>query len=139
MKPIANVGDLVSVRGHGMRVFKVTAFSHEFHVDAENVSEEIYYDLMCVTTFEYTLADQFDILIIEQANGKPIEYMPEVMRVEEDSTSVDALLDELRDAMNLIEIFGEHEDDEKKDRKYALKVDEIKAKLKEAVNENAAR
>ena len=139
MEPIANIGDLVSARGHGMRIFEVVAFSHEFHVDVENTSEEIYYDLRCVTTSEYNLADQSDILIIEQANGKPIEYMPEVMRVEEDSTSVNALLDELRDAMNLIEIFGEHEDDEKKDRKYALKVDEIKAKLKEAVNENAAR
>src|SRR5690625_7855588 len=80
MEPIANIGDLVSARGHGMRVFEGSAFSHEFHVDAENTSEEIYYDLRCVTTSEYNFADQSDILIIEKADGRPIEYMPEISK-----------------------------------------------------------
>jgi len=134
MEPIANIGDLVSARGHGMRIFEVVAFSHEFHVDAENTSEEIYYDLRCVTTSEYNLADQFDILVIEKAVGKPVEYMPKDKREEDDNRSenVDELLDELRDAMELVNLFGDHEDDAKEDRKLALKVCEIKAKLREA-------
>src|SRR5699024_2346481 len=42
---------------------------------------------------------------------------------------IDELLDELSDVNGLIELFGEHEDDELEDRKYVLRKTEIEAKL----------
>ena len=135
MEPIANIGDLVSVKEQGMRIFEVIGFSHEYQIDAENVFEEIYYDLVCVTTAEFMLADQFSVNVVESAGGKPVDYLPKIERSEprvEEEPTVDDLLDELRDALELRELFGDHEDDEKKDRKIALKVCEVKAKLKEA-------
>ena len=42
---------------------------------------------------------------------------------------IDELLDELSDVNGLIELFGEHEDDDLQDRKYVLRKTEIEAKL----------
>jgi len=136
MEPIANIGDLVSVREHGMRIFEVIGFSHEYQIDAENVFEEIYYDLMCVSTAGFVMADQSSVNVVESAGGKPVEYLPKMERSEpriEAEPIIDDLLDELRDALELREMFGDHEDDEKEDRKIALKVCEVKAKLKERI------
>ena len=48
---------------------------------------------------------------------------------------IDDLLIELYDVNQLIKNFGEHEDDDRKDRKYSLRKNEIEAKLKEIVDE----
>lgn len=70
-----------------------------------------------------------------------VQYTSEPREVDDDvikrakSDKVDELLAELSDVMTLIEMFGEHEDDEKKDRKYTLRANEIKAKLIELTAE----
>src|SRR5690625_3952787 len=48
---------------------------------------------------------------------------------------IDDLLIELYDVNQLIKNFGEHEDDDRKDRKYILRKNELEAKLKEIVEE----
>lgn len=50
---------------------------------------------------------------------------------------IDDLLVDLYDVNSLIRNFGEHEDDEKRDRKYVLKKNEIEAKLKEITEEGS--
>ena len=48
---------------------------------------------------------------------------------------IDDLLIELYDVNQLIKNFGDHEDEDRKDRKYILRKNEIEAKLKEIVEE----
>ena len=132
IRPIANIGDLVSVKGYGIRTFQVDAFSHEFHYDAENVSEEIYYDVTCTTTLEYLLADQSAIAVVSRAAGAPQYLQANVKRPQATAhvPTTDELLDELSDALALKEMFGEPGNPDG-DLSYALRVDEIKAKLRD--------
>lgn len=118
IRPIAKIDDIIYVKGYGFRMFRVYAITYEYHRDAENELEEIYYDIVCMKTYECLVADQEDNSIV----------------TEEEETSIDDLLADLSDALAMQELFGEHEDHEKKDRKYSLRVCELKAKLREQSN-----
>lgn len=133
LRPIANIGDLITVKGYGIRTFQVDAFTHEFHYDAETQLEEIYYDVTCVQSFEQLVADQEDIAIVSRAANAPKYLNANIKRpaTTAHNPSVDDLLFDLSDALALRERFGDHEDDVRQDRKYALKVCEIKAKIRE--------
>jgi len=134
LKPIANIGDIVRVEGYGLRTFEVVAYSYERYIDAENDVDDIWYDVACTQTTDLILAGQEDITVLIRKGASPIGQLTPTIEEEppeDDSPTIDDLLEELSDTLALIERFGEHEDDERRDRKYSLRACEIKAKLKE--------
>ena len=133
INPAANIGDIVSVLGYGIRTFEVYAYTYEHYIDAENEYTDLIYEVTCTQTLESIFAGQEDISIVVRKGAQPVgKIIPLGQPKEvEKEPSVDDLLDELSDTLAMIERFGEHEDDEKRDRKYALKACEIKAKLRE--------
>lgn len=132
MEPVAGINDIITVDGYGIRTFRVNSFSFEHYVDAEFEFSEIWYDIVCIDTGEELLASNEEVTVVLRAEESIGYKPPEIKEKEPAGPGIDELLDELRDALELVEIFGEHEDEEKEDRKYALKVAEVKAKLKEA-------
>src|SRR5699024_7375646 len=125
-QPTANVGDIITIKGYGIRTFKVESLTHERYIDEENDVDEIYYDCTCEKTFEPMFANQEDVTVVSRAgeavaNPKSNEDSPQA-NVER--PAVDELLDELSDYMALIELFGESEE-------YRRKIDDIKAQLKD--------
>lgn len=79
--------------------------------------------------------DEWAKEMIKEAFGDPPEIKKEGeaggVREKSKAEIIDELLTELNDVITLIKMFGEHEDEEKKDRKYVLRKCEIEAKLRE--------
>lgn len=71
---------------------------------------------------------------ISDALNEAIDKEEELLRRNRELTKqerIDLLLDELNDVDELIRMFGDHEDDDKQDRRYVLRRAEIYAKLQE--------
>src|SRR5690606_27542167 len=134
------------------RVFQVESYSLEHHYHPGYSESVIAYGATDIANeHEYIITFQDEIYVICKADKvdeflannpsvgtaavyevpmttpKPKDVDDELKRTKSDK--IDELLAELSDVMTLIEMFGEHEDDIKKDRKYALMAKEIKAKL----------
>jgi len=126
LRPTANIGDIITIKGYGIRTFKVDSLTHERYIDEENDVDEIYYDCTCEKTFEPMLANQEDVTVVKRA-GEAVAYpqsnddRPQASR---ERPSIDELLLDLSDYMALIELFGESEE-------YRRKIDDIKAQLKD--------
>lgn len=136
MQPRANIDDIVKIGKYGERRFKVVSFTYEFHRDKEVEIEEIYYEIMCLKSFETITADEESITIVKRAINPSGLISPTIRRPRETVNNlpeIDDLLDELSVALYLQEMFGDHMDDERRDYKYALAVCELKAKLRERV------
>lgn len=168
MHPIADIDDLVTVRGCDGAVFQVEGFTHEIEYDRGETNEAILYDVTDLRTMDFLIAFQDDITVVtdtqlgreslankgaetfeqtlERINADEIarkhrafegSVYDEVASVIEQgmahlkAESTDGLLDELSDALSMQANFGDHEDDEKRDRKYAIRVCEIKEKLRD--------
>lgn len=119
LRPTANIGDIITIKGYGIRTFKVDSLTHERYIDEENDVDEIYYDCTCEKTFEPMFANQEDVTVVRRAGEAVANPQSNVER-----PTVDELLDELSDYMALIELFGESEE-------YRRKIDDIKAQLKD--------
>ena len=119
LRPNANVGDIITIKGYGIRTFKVESLTHERYIDEENDVDEIYYDCTCEKTFEPMFANQEDVTVVSRA-GEAVAYPQSNV----ERPAVDELLDELSDYMALIELFGESEE-------YRRKIGDIKAQLKD--------
>jgi len=63
LKPIAQLGDLVTIIGYANRLYRIDSYTYEFTFERGLETEEIYYDCSCVTSAEYTLAAQEDITV----------------------------------------------------------------------------
>lgn len=149
MKPSANFGDLVSVVGYGSRVFLVDAYSVQFHHEPGKSYSEIIYDLSCPFTFEFIISDAKEITVvcrktqvkayldemIPYTHDAPKDY-PQIKlevisstdvkaSVKSRQVEIDELLDELITLQIVIDICGSDED-------YAVRVHEVRRKLKEA-------
>jgi len=125
-QPTANIGDIITIKGYGIRTFKVESLTHERYIDEENDVDEIYYDCTCEKTFEPMFANQEDVTVVSRA-GEAVAYSQsndDRPQANDEQPTVDELLDELSDYMALIELFGESEE-------YRRKIDDIKAKLKD--------
>src|SRR5690625_4201445 len=119
LRPTANVGDIITIKGYGIRTFKVESLTHERYIDEENDVDEIYYDCTCEKTFDPMFANQEDVTVVSRAGEAVADPQSS-----DDRPAVDELLDELSDYMALIELFGEYEE-------YRRKIDDIKAQLKD--------
>ncbi|SER88465.1 hypothetical protein [Psychrobacillus sp. OK032] len=64
LKPIANIGDIVTINGYGRRLFRVDAYTHEFMVDEDGTEEDIWYDVSCVNTGEYTIGAHDEVKFV---------------------------------------------------------------------------
>lgn len=133
IQPIANINDIVTLGKYGERRFKVISMTHEFHIDAEIEIEEIYYDIMCLKSYETIVADQDSITVIKRTNNIPTYSSTRTRRPMKTAhvPTIDELLDDLRSALKLREIFGDHKNDDKRDYKYASMVRGIKSKLRD--------
>lgn len=67
MKPIAEIDDLITIKGYGEQIFRIDSYTHETLTDRDGESEDIIYDCHCVITAEFALADQEDIVVIRKA------------------------------------------------------------------------
>lgn len=118
-----SVGDRIYIEGYADKSFEIYAIHIDYYRDSGKEFYEIYYDCYCEQDGEYYFADESDISLIKSRAGGGFK------KEAEDIENIDDLLTELNDVMTLIEMFGEHEDKEKRDRRYILRKNEIEAKL----------
>lgn len=154
MKNTAKIGDLVIVNGYDGRIFQVESYTYQKTYFTEYIDEYYTYDVVDIATEEYTVAFDEDLYVICRAENveqfirdnpqlgmvtvyletPPTPTFPlgeSKTKTQSDKRKIDELLDELNDYRTLVELFGEHEDDKKRDRKYVLRMSEIIAQLKE--------
>lgn len=152
LKPAATIGDIVTIDGYGRRLFRVDGYTHEFMYDEDGANEDIWYDVSCVITGDYTIGAHdevkfvceakyaetyiaaYDHPALEPLNGGltmnfidvPAPIPPPKPRIRTKvQTQIDALLDEMNDTRSLIETIGDA------DGEYARKISEIQTKLRE--------
>lgn len=134
-RPNAGIGDLVKVGGYGDKLFRVDSVNYELYRDAEVEHDGIYYEVTDVRNLEHLLADDEDITVVSRSEHAKSYLRKNIEKPKPRAPlpTIDELLFDLSDALALVERFGDHEDDSRKDRKYALKVCEIKAQLRDQV------
>lgn len=132
-QPNADIDDIVKIDGYGNKLYRIDSVNYEFYRDSESEYDEIFYEATRVTTLEHVLAENEDITLISRSENADKYLRMNIAKPKPRAPlpTVDDLLLDLSDALALQERFGDHEDDEKEDRKYALKVCEIKAQLRE--------
>ena len=87
MKPIAAIGDLVTISGYGARLFRVDSYTHEFLYERGAEYEDIYYDCTCATTAEYELGAQEDITVIcKESEADALLAMYDHPEIDEEKT-----------------------------------------------------
>jgi len=163
------IGDRINILGYGDEIFVIYAVYHDYYIDAETEYFETYYDCYREKDGEYYYAEEADITLVERPEKRDFDEIRKqqekanqsikenVMRALRDAfleperleaagdesinknEKIDELLTELSDVMTLISMFGEHEDDEKRDRKYALRKCEIEAELINLIEEGKGR
>ena len=152
LEPAAQIGDLVLLDGYGRRLFRVDAYMHEISYDEDGYNEDIWYDVSCVITGEYTVGSHDDIRCVCKAQAsekfianyqhpevKPLnggleivftmdsfeDYAPKPALAKASKQSeIDGFLDEINDIRSLIATIGDA------DGEYQRKLDEAKAKLR---------
>lgn len=152
LKPAAQIGDLVTLDGYGRRLFRLDAYTHEISYDEDGPSEDIWYDVSCVITGEYTVGSHDDIKCVCKAQAsekfianyqhpaiKPLNGGLEIVFTMEEvgmamelmsptktskQSEIDGFLDEINDIRSLIATIGDA------DGEYQRKLDEAKAKLR---------
>lgn len=143
LKNIANIGDIVVVKGYPGRKFRVESYTHELDFQPDYVDEAIIYDVTDERTGEYLLVFQEEITVIrregradkatnyEYTGGmtfkeKEAEQMSEMRPVEHTKQErIDRLLTEIADYKYLIQIFGDEEG------RYQSRIASAKERLKE--------
>jgi len=151
-KPKYNVGDRVHIEGYGVKEFEITSIHLNYERNSEQEFYDLHYECFSYEDSEYYFADETDISPANEGGGgaavavadKPSSHADKPAEIDSANISeqIDELLAELSDVMTLIEMFGEHEDEEKRDRRYILRKNEIEAKLIELSrkqNENKER
>ena len=125
-RPNAGIGDLVTINGYGNRVFRIDAVNYEYYRDEEVEHDGFFYEATDVKTFEMLLADDVDITIISPSENarKYLQMNIAKPQPRAELPSIDDLLDDLRSAMLIVDIFGESEERRRK-------IDDIKAQLKD--------
>jgi|SRR5690625_3962352 len=125
-RPNAGIGDLVTINGYGNRVFRIDAVNYEYYRDEEVEHDGFYYETTDVETLEMLLADDVDITIISPSENarKYLQMNIAKPKPRAELPTVDDLLDDLRSAMLIVDIFGESEERRRK-------IDGIKAQLKD--------
>lgn len=116
-----DIGDIVKIKGYDDDLFEVVSISSTYYKDYDLEYEITEYETLNLRNKKIYFADDFDVDLIHKKKDK----------TEDSDESIDDLLDEMNDISNLIKMFGEHEDDKKRDRKYSLRKNEIIAKLKD--------
>lgn len=125
-KPQFNVDDVVRVRGYGDAEFTILSVNYDYYRDKGVEYGDIFYEAQRIDKPEIIeLIGEEDALLVRSSGNKP-------ERGRKEERSIDDLLDELSDYLALQERFGEHEDDERRDMRYSLRICELKAQIIEA-------
>ena len=149
LKNIANIGDIVVVKGYPGRKFRVESYTHELDFQPDYVDEAIIYDVTDERTGEYLLVFQEEVTVIRRMKKpfnvgdmrvdvgeylykggmsfeKEAEQMSEMRPVEHTKQErIDRLLTEIADYKYLIQIFGDEEG------RYQSRIASAKERLKE--------
>lgn len=158
-KPRILIGDIVRIAGYGHYTFEVYAVHADYYRDAETEYIDVYYDCYCEQDGQYYYAEDVDITLYKRPKHVNLRRLSDKQAEVEDKLNnavlgelvsvfdnkvddgvaaekkankneqIDELLAELYDVNVLIEAFGKHEDDERKDRRYEMRKAEIEAKL----------
>ena len=125
-RPNAGIGDLVTIDGYGNRVFRVDSINYEYYLDEEVEHDGIFYETTDVRTFEMLLADDVDITVVSPSENarKYLQMNIAKPQPRAELPSIDDLLDDLRSALLIVNIFGESEERRRK-------IDNIKAQLRD--------
>ena len=125
-RPNAGIGDLILIDGYGNRVFRIDAINYEYYRDEEVEHDGFFYEATDVRTLEMMLADDSDVSVISPSESadKYIRMNIAKPKPRAELPSIDDLLDDLRSAMLIVDIFGESEERRRK-------IDGIKAQLKD--------
>lgn len=156
IQPKASIGDIVNVAGYANRVFTVEERAVTFRENEDTEYTEISYDLTCPFSFEFIIAEETEVTIVCKAAGAdayltqiephneiaPLDFpgfsIPHVhlsiitpadvapKRKPTRRAVIDGLLDELITLQTVIDVCGTDED-------YAVRITDVKRKLKEAV------
>lgn len=126
IQPRANLGDLVTIDGYGNRVFRIDALNYEYYRDAEVEHSGIFFETTDVETLELLLADESEVTVISRSEKADNYLRMNIAKPQPraELPSIDDLLDDLRSAMLIVDIFGESEERRRK-------IDGIKAQLKD--------
>jgi len=125
-RPNAGIGDLVTIAGYGNRVFRVDSINYELYRDEEVEHDGIFYETTDVQTLEMLLADDEDITVISHSENSAKYLRMNIAKPQPraELPTIDDLLDDLRSAMLIVDIFGESEERRRK-------IDDIKSQLKD--------
>lgn len=152
----ADFGDIVTVSGYAGEYFHVDGFSESYNYEPGVMFSEVVYDLTAALDYKtYVIADDEDVTVVAKASDAdafiasiskpPADFeIPKVLTewavnltvITEDDVKqaeksptkqaeIDSLLDELAVLVTVIEICGSDDD-------YAVRVADVKRKLKEA-------
>ena len=122
---VIGVGDIVTIDGYDGLTFEIISATSVYFKDRESEYTTIDYETLCREHGRNYFAEEGDVTLIEkQTKGGAAQR-------EDNAETVDELLAELSDVSAMIDMFGEHEDDVRRDRRYALRKAEIIAKLKD--------
>lgn len=154
LKPVATIGDIVTIEGYARRLFRVDGYTHEFMYDEDGANEDLWYDVSCVITGDYTIgahdevklvckaeySDQFIAeyqhpemtplnsgleIVFTMETEAPAEVAPPKPKIRTKvQTQIDELLDELNDKRSLIATIGDA------DGEYARQISEVQTKLR---------
>lgn len=127
-----DVGDIVKIDGYLDRLFEVISVEKVHYKDRETEYAYTEYETLGITDRRNYLTNDEDISL-HKKKGIATELTLDISKyVKVDkSARIDELLTQLNDVNALIKNFGEHEDDERKDRRYVLMKAEIEAELLE--------
>lgn len=155
------IGDQVTIKGYGAEHFVIYSIESTYYKDCYSEGVAMMYDCSSLLTGEPMYADEIDIELkyrppevdydeiamyqenaetlmtemaqeaINQAWGGEITESKPMDNSEDKRVKIDELLDELQDVDTLIAMFGEHEDEDRRDRRYVLMKAEIEAELLE--------
>lgn len=125
----ADVGDIVSIAGYGDLTFEVISTSAVRYKDRTSAYDIIEYETLCREDGRNYHAEDSDVTLVEKR--AEVTASNDVEDAVDNSAEIDELLAELSDVSGLINMFGEHEDDARRDRRYALRKAEIVAKIKD--------
>jgi len=131
----AEIGDIVRIDGYGNDLFEIISVHQTYYRDRESEYEVVEYETFNLVDRRNYFAEDLDITIVSRKEDQAPKTTLEKERAAKSGAgnkTVDELLDELRDVITLIELFGRSEEYEERKTKIKRQLSD-KAKGKESI------
>lgn len=123
-----DVGDIVKIDGYIDRLFEIISVEKRHYKDCEQEYVITEYEALGITDRRNYIAAEDDVTLVEKGDKDDGKAENKAL---DKSERIDELLTHLNDVNGLIAMFGEHEDEDRRDRRYVLMKAEIEAELLE--------